>query len=466
MTFKLRQHQKDMLMAMDEHDNGIIQCPTGGGKTFTFIVHSRQFMEPHKVIVVVAPQLLLLQQLFGEFDKHLNDINFVWQAVSSDQTKLQRDRSRLKFRIGFAVNMSTTIPSDLHDIYLTAVKLKKPLILFTTYKSLDRIVKSKLPITVAYYDEAHHATADDNFKKVKEMTKVSSRNYFFTATPKFSQGHANDGAGMDNVDVYGQFLHKVDFNLLIKQGVIVKPSLHLMKSNIDCTSKKEEYVNLRVIKDVVDYYENNHSETDNHKILFCTQGTKAIKNLLLNGLVDEMNKRGYHVLCIDSKNKGSINHSKKINKKKFIEMLNTIGGDAHEKMIVLHYNMIGEGIDIKNFTGVVFLRNNMNKIFAAQSIGRVIRAAPGKKTGNVTIIEHESDSGESKNIIKHVVHSLLSYGVPPETFIIGEDGRGEQLEEIDELDKCESIAHDVAVQWQHTLLLDDTLNGDCPDWDT
>ena len=73
---KLREHQQKAVDVLREYNKGQIIVPTGGGKTMiaiTDVVHrlksvwewdedTQQFVEP-KVIVVVAPRILLAQQL-------------------------------------------------------------------------------------------------------------------------------------------------------------------------------------------------------------------------------------------------------------------------------------------------------------------------------------------------------------------------------------------------------------------
>ena len=77
---QLREHQEHAVEAMREYNKGQIIVPTGGGKTMIAITDvvrqlktvwewdtdSRQFVEP-KVIVVVAPRILLAQQLSSNF---------------------------------------------------------------------------------------------------------------------------------------------------------------------------------------------------------------------------------------------------------------------------------------------------------------------------------------------------------------------------------------------------------------
>ena len=179
-------HQVEMLSALQQNNKGWISCPTGGGKTFTFITDSRRFLQPGNVVVVVAPQLLLSQQLFTEFDKHLQDVNFMYRQISSEGKTFQRDRSGLKFRVT-PPKSPTTVVDEIRDTHRIAIKANKPLILFVTYASLDRIVSSLIPVSVVYYDEAHNSTSSDNFNTVKFLSHHAENNYFFTATPRWPQ---------------------------------------------------------------------------------------------------------------------------------------------------------------------------------------------------------------------------------------------------------------------------------------
>ena len=458
MTFQLRSHQQQILDALQLNNKGIVTCPTGGGKTFTMITDCRRFLTPGSVVVVVAPQLLLSQQLFTEFDKHLTDVNFMYRQISSEDKTFQRDRAALKFRIT-PPKSPTTIIEEIRDTYRIAQKAEKPLILFVTYDSLERIVSSMIPVSAVYYDEAHNATSSDHFSAVKYLSNHATNNYFFTATPRYSNSRSVGGPGMDNVSVYGEQIANVQFSELVKQGVIVSPLIHLMKSNANLDTMDEVSVNFKTIKEVVDHYEEKHTHS-NHKILFCAQGTKAINDLLAGGLQEWASSKGYKVLSIDSINQGYVNGDKKVNKSTFIKTLNELGTDPHEKLIVLHYAMLGEGIDVKAFTGVVFLRNTLSTIFATQSMGRVIRTAPGKKYGIVTIVQHESNTSESQELIRNIVTQLISQGVPVSEIFTETSGRGKDEEIVEDLgvDELQRRVFDYAIEFQHNNILEELLS--------
>ena len=64
----LRPHQQRALDAMSRSNKGQIIVPTGGGKTFIMIQHAKQETGN---IVVVAPRILLAQQLCDDFMEHV-----------------------------------------------------------------------------------------------------------------------------------------------------------------------------------------------------------------------------------------------------------------------------------------------------------------------------------------------------------------------------------------------------------
>ena len=70
MTLTLRPHQLDAVNAMSNNTKGQVIVPTGGGKTMCMIddamnEFSRTVLS--KTIVVVAPRILLANQLSSEF---------------------------------------------------------------------------------------------------------------------------------------------------------------------------------------------------------------------------------------------------------------------------------------------------------------------------------------------------------------------------------------------------------------
>ena len=73
---QLRPHQQDATDAMLVHEKGQVIIPTGGGKTMCMIKDSLDYLNTCDagVIVVVAPRILLAEQLSAEFLEFHTDV--------------------------------------------------------------------------------------------------------------------------------------------------------------------------------------------------------------------------------------------------------------------------------------------------------------------------------------------------------------------------------------------------------
>jgi superfamily II DNA or RNA helicase len=434
-------------------NKGIIVSPTGSGKTICMAEDTKRFLLPGNVILVVSPRLMLGQQLFIEFDTYLYDYDFAHREVSSQSSIIHRVRKKVKIQ----PELPTTIPQQIYETYEIAKENNLPLILFSTYDSLDKVISSGIPITVAYFDESHNAVKGNYFDAVKDTSKKSSNCFFFTATPRYTSSGSSNGPGMNNVSVYGEIIASVPFNYLVEKGYIVEPFLHRQKSDACIKNSHPEQIDFQTIVENVDYYEKTHTHTHAHKILYCMKGTKNIKDLLYKTkFQDWASEKGYHVLSIDSQNGGYID-GKMMTKEKFMPKLKEYGSDHNAKLLVLHYEMIAEGIDVKGFTGVCFMRSSLNDIFITQTIGRCIRAAgEWKKYGVVSIVEHEDDTSEVSDLTKQIIISLLQHGVPLDSIFTEVTGRGESEEVIEDIqEQFRKTAKDIEMEWIHENLLED-----------
>ena len=134
----LRPHQQKAIQAMSRHNKGQVIVPTGGGKTMCMIQDAiEQFKSGRlKTVVVVAPRILLANQLSEEFLEFIKDVDVL--HVHSGETH----------------HDSTTNSQKIEEWHW---KSKRHQLIFTTYHSLHKIQKATamLPDTV-YFDEAHN----------------------------------------------------------------------------------------------------------------------------------------------------------------------------------------------------------------------------------------------------------------------------------------------------------------------
>jgi|LakMenEpi03Aug12_release.lakeMendotaPanAssembly.Ray.scaffolds.fasta_scaffold70472_4 superfamily II DNA or RNA helicase len=457
----LREHQDEIISDLKKQNRGIIVSPTGSGKTICIMEDTKRFLSPQNVILVVSPRLLLSQQLMIEFDNYLHDYEFHHREISSQSQRFNRIGKKVKIQSEYP----TTKPDDIVETYEKSKKQNLPLILFSTYDSLRSVIDSDIPINVAYFDEAHNSTKSNFFSDVKEISKKAKNCFFFTATPRYSRSGTKNGPGMHNESVYGKIITQVSYKYLVDKGYIVPPYLHHQQSTSCIKDCYSEQVDFQTIKENVEYYETHFQDAQAHKILYCMRGTKNIKDLISKTNFQQWaSEKGYHVLSVDSKNGGYFD-GKYMRKEKFMDLLKTLGEDTNTKLLVLHYEMISEGIDIKQFTGVCFMRSNANDIFITQTIGRCTRSSgPWKKYGVVTVVQHADDTEESFAMIKLIINSLLEHGVPLEYIYTETSGRGESEEVIDGTNNnLEHMKKDVEIEWIHSTFLEDYLQKSLED---
>ena len=199
-TITLRPHQQDAVDAMWNHNKGQVIIPTGGGKTICMIqdlIHQHA-VPTGRTSVVVAPRILLAEQLCSEFLEILNTTHTHIMHVHSGETH----------------NFSTTKSEKIHLFANTARTAGENVIIFTTYHSLHRVMEADIEVNTIYFDEAHNSVQRNFFPPTEHFAAVADRCYFFTATPKHSLTVFKPG--MNDAEVYGKVICNVPAPKLVE----------------------------------------------------------------------------------------------------------------------------------------------------------------------------------------------------------------------------------------------------------
>ena len=371
------------------YDKGQVIVPTGGGKTICMIqdiVENCKYIDNGMTTVVVAPRILLAEQLCSEFLELIDTTHTHVMHVHSGETD----------------HYSTTNADNIHVFTNTARAEGENVIIFTSYNSLHRIVEADIEVDNIYFDEAHNSVKKNFFPATEFFANEAYRCYFFTATPKHSLAASKPGM---NWSVYGQVLCNVPAPELVKQGYILPPKV-VVKQLPMVKGRKVMFAD--DCDNLIETIDDNSID----KTLICARTTKQIINLLTHSdFCAELYQRGYSWMTITSKT-GAIIDGKKVNRDVFFDTLNTWGKDKTKKFVVLHHSILSEGINVSGLEAVIFMRN-MDYIGISQSIGRVIRLGGSeKKFGLVCIPTYDRVGISTAKKVQAVVDVVFNQGQP------------------------------------------------------
>ena len=385
MTITLRPHQREAVNAMWQNNKGQVIIPTGGGKTICMIqdaIH-QQAVPVGTTTVVVAPRILLAEQLCSEFLEVINTSHTHILHVHSGETH----------------HFSTTNPSKINLFVNTARSAGENCIIFTTYHSLHKVQEADIEVNNIYFDEAHNSVQRNFFPATEYFASESDRCYFFTATPKHSLTVFKPG--MNDGSVYGQVICNVPAPKLVEEGYILPPKV-VVKELPQGDFRQSDCQNLIETID----------ENSLNKILVAARSTKQIVKLLSESdFALQLKERGYSCMYITSKT-GAIIDGQKVNRETFFDTLNTWGKDPEKKFVVLHHSILSEGINVSGLEAVLFMRN-MDYIGISQSIGRVIRLGGAEKTfGLVCVPVFDKVGLSTARSVQAVVDTVFQQGDP------------------------------------------------------
>ena len=391
---QLRPHQEQAIQSMLDNDKGQVIVPTGGGKTICMIMDAVKQLEDYGTVVVVAPRILLAEQLCKEFmeiiDEKYNDVDVM--HVHSGKIK------------GV---FSSTNPIDIQGfVEQNLVNFISRTIIFTTYHSLHKVQESGIDVDTIYFDEAHNSVQRNFFPATDYFSQYAGRCYFFTATPKHSRSVK---PGMNWTEVYGGVICQVPAPKLVKQGYILPPKVKVYRSRI---LKKDELVADRDNEQMIGAIDN----LDKDKVLICAKSTRQIVNLISQtDFVHQLAIRGYSYMFITAKT-GAMIDGEKVDRETFFNTLNEWGRNG-KKFVVLHHSILSEGINVNGLEAVLFMRS-MDYIGISQTIGRVIRKGNADKVVGLVCVPVYSNVGiTTARKVEAVVDTIFNKGQAATTVI-------------------------------------------------
>lgn len=462
---KLAPHQLLALNAIMQNDRGKIIYPTGTGKTRieAAVIACNITKNPTSQIHIVhVPRIILSYQILKEVYSFLNkfDIRAKYLVVHSGTSVNEKELLELRSSnlSGFWMDIDVTTQIDVIERNITHSKsLNIPLIIIQTYDSANRTFNTLsnmgMVASTVQNDECQYLVSSE----FSHLLRVDCEKFYsYTATQKNTHR-----IGMNNEVLWGNELAKMTPREAIDLGIIVRPRLIYQTSKIS-VSKEDARKSFPIFVEADWDAINDVNSGVKNKLLVKTRGTDDMSIFINSKECKRFLESGVHVFVISSNKKVKNWYNGKVyNRTEWLETLQSIGNDTESQMIVLHFDILSEGIDVPGFTCISFFSApELDKFI--QNYGRTARLDVSDRKslqdGLITtsdlkswrkpfsyIILHEFndlDASQSEGI-SQLVFNMREYGFDPKRDVIISTNRGifdgEDMENLLENDDVRRI---------------------------
>ena len=440
---QLRDHQRFALDAvkrgLSDADRGKLIMACGTGKTFTALKIAEELAGAGKRVLFLVPSLNLLSQTLTEWTQESATPLHSF-AVCSDSDvgkKRKKDDDTVQTFTHELRYPATTEPARLATEMSKRHDAQHMSVVYSTYHSIDVISRAQHEHGLENFDliicdEAHRTTGatfdtedESNFVRVHDAEYIrSAKRLYMTATPRIYGDTAKASAEKDNValcsmddeKLYGKELFVITFSEAVKRGLLVDYKVIVL-------AVEETHVNRR-IQNLLKDPDNQLKVDDAAKIIGCW------KALSKQGLADDLigddaaMQRAVAFCQVIEIAKGGKTH--KVSSKQIAGMFQAVveayqeteefeqvarltceaehvdgsmnAGQKETKLdwlksevpdntcrILSNVRCLSEGVDVPALDAVLFLTPRNSQVDVVQSVGRVMRNAPGKKRGYVIL---------------------------------------------------------------------------------
>lgn len=470
-------HQITAIAAAHEHfktaERGKLIMACGTGKTFTSLKIAEKETDGKGIVLFLVPSIALLGQTLREWTadaEHSFNAICICSDSGVSKKRSQNEDSDGYSVVDLALPASTDVKGILKQFDIIQNTESHPLtVVFSTYQSIEVIAAAQKPLLekqtgtanpfgsfdLIICDEAHRTTgvtlADDDesaFVKVhnNDFLRAKKRLYM-TATPRlFSDDSKSKAAqadavlcSMDDPDIYGEEIYRIGFGKAVEEGLLSDYKVLILtvseddmtvpvqkmvadsqnEINADDASKLIGCINALSKKILGDEGILKHTDPEpmRRAVAFCqnikisektTRTFNETKNIYFESLPTEAREDlvSVHAQHID----GSMNTPTRDEK---LSWLKSASDDARECRLLTNVRCLSEGVDVPSLDAVLFLSARNSQVDVVQSVGRVMRRAPGKKYGYIIIpvvvpVDVEPDKALNDNERFKVVWTVLN----------------------------------------------------------
>lgn len=440
---QLREHQQTALNAVSaglkDAERGKLIMACGTGKTFTSLKIAERLAGKGKRVLFLVPSLSLLSQTLTEWTQE-SETPLHSFAVCSDSDvgkKRKADEDTVQVFTHELRYPATTKADRLAAEMLKRHDDQHMSVVFSTYHSIDVISRAQHDFDLAAFDlvicdEAHRTTGatfgeddESTFVRVHDADYLrAAKRLYMTATPRIygdaAKVKAESGevalCSMDDEALYGKELYVINFSEAVQRGLLTDYKVLVL-------TVEESVINRR-LQELLKDEDNQLKVDDAAKIVGCWKA--LAKQGLAENLVgdDQPMKRAVAFCQVISPNYKGTKH--KVSSINIASMFQSVveayqesenideaarliceaehvdgGMNASQKeaklswlkeeppantcRILSNVRCLSEGVDVPALDAVLFLTPRNSQVDVVQSVGRVMRNAPGKKRGYVVL---------------------------------------------------------------------------------
>ena len=501
------------------HDRGRLIMACGTGKTFTALRIAENETNAQGLILFLVPSIALLNQTLIEWStfatKPIRPV-CICSDVEASQKKTQNDDA--SFRIEDLALPATTNVNEIVRQFHQRQHQKDSgmLVVFSTYQSIDCIAEAQKKLNnecpgscnfdLIICDEAHRTTGvalkskdekggydETSFTKVHDNEFLpAKKRLYMTATPRLYRDDVKEKAkeaeaylcSMDDPAIYGKEVYRIGFGEAVEKDllsdykvlVLTTPESEIpaefQKAIADSNGEIQaddiakligciNALSKRMILDE-DLVKASDPSLMHTAVAFCQKisVSKHIKDVF-----NQQKDTYYQTLDAETRKKlvaveadhidgtmGAAQRQEKLN------WLKSVPTGGHACRILTNVRCLSEGVDVPSLDAVMFLSKRNSQVDVVQSVGRVMRKAPGKKYGYIIIPviipenmspEEALDHSDSYAVVWTVLNALRAHddrfnaeinrielnrrpstsSIPSHTHVIGK-GDGETIEHI------------------------------------
>ncbi|MGY8989119.1 MAG: DEAD/DEAH box helicase family protein, partial [Flavobacteriales bacterium] len=425
---------------LKEHDRGKLIMACGTGKTYASLKIAENETNGNGLVLFLVPSIALMGQTLREWSADAEiPINPI--CICSDPRITRRTKQNEDDILTSVEDLALPASTDVKNIIKQFKKLKRKgnkgmTVVFSTYQSIEVIAKAQKELLakgtadifdLIICDEAHRTTGvslskdeESAFTKVhdNDFLKAKKRIYM-TATPRLYNEDSKAKAAqsdallcsMDDEKYYGKEIYRIGFGEAVDKDLLsdykvlvltlsendVPPSIQKMiageniEINSDDASKLIGCINAlskQVLGDA-DILKSSDPDPMRRAVAFCStiKDSKKITNTFnqtANVYIDSLDEqKRKEMIPVSSQHiDGTMSAPERDELLSWLKSDNTNTNDCK---VLTNVRCLSEGVDVPSLDAVLFLSPRNSQVDVVQSVGRVMRKAPGKKYGYIII---------------------------------------------------------------------------------